>query len=355
MARLAFVLGLLMVAGALLTLSLLGLASERAAMTPSGPRNSATRLAGRKNSNTHRLRLNLQELKHWTLNPAAVQHQRTELASFVDVSAELSLTRSTLLPGQLLHFDYSPQHYVFVVSAALHSLLPISPPFHGRHFNSCAVVGNGGVLTGSGCGQRIDTADFVIRCNFAPTTGYVHDVGNRTSLTTFNPSIVDGRYGGLLTADDRERFLNRLQELDGAVLWIPAFLFHTSAVITRTLVDFFLENKSRLGVQLAWPGPLVAHITRFWRTRALAPKRLSTGMLMYSIASALCDEISLYGFWPFAWEPISGRPLPYHYYARRGARFTTAWQEAHQLPGEFRLFQQLHGQGALRLHLGSCT
>lgn len=173
-----------------------------------------------------------------------------------------SLTRSSVRVGQLLHFDYSSHKYVFSVGENFRSLLPEESPIAHRRFNACAVVGNGGVLGGSRCGRLIDSFDFVLRCNFAPTERFRRDVGGRTDMTTFNPSILEKYYNNLLTVQDRNNFLLSLKRLDGAILWIPAFFFHTSATVTRTLVDFFVEHRDRLKVRLAWPGNIMQHVNR---------------------------------------------------------------------------------------------
>lgn len=94
---------------------------------------------------------------------------------------------------------------------------------------------------------------------------------------------------------------------------------------------------------------------RYWKTKNLSPKRLSTGILMYTLASAMCDEIHLYGFWPFGWDPNTGKELPYHYYDKKGTKFTTKWQETHQLPSEFKLLYKLHREGVTKLSLTHCT
>ncbi|KAF8645032.1 hypothetical protein HU200_066237 [Digitaria exilis] len=59
----------------------------------------------------------------------------------------------------------------------------------GRRFHTCAVVGNSGILLGSGRGAQIDAHDVVIRLNNAPVVGFVSDVGARTSLTVTHSGV----------------------------------------------------------------------------------------------------------------------------------------------------------------------
>lgn len=185
-----------------------------------------------------------------------------EIAQYIDVSHNFTLTKSSVRVGQLMHYDYSSHKYVFSIGENFRSLLPDSSPILNKRYNTCAVVGNSGILTGSRCGAAIDAYDFVFRCNFAPTEVFRRDVGRHTNLTTFNPSILEKYYNNLLTIQDRNNFFLSLKKLDGAILWIPAFFFHTSATVTRTLVDFFVEHRGQLRVQLAWPGNIMQYVNR---------------------------------------------------------------------------------------------
>ncbi|XP_014001586.1 sia-alpha-2,3-Gal-beta-1,4-GlcNAc-R:alpha 2,8-sialyltransferase isoform X2 [Salmo salar] len=287
----------------------------------------------------------------WRYNRTAFTEQRKEISHHIDIAHNFTLTRSSVRVGQLMHYDYSSHKYVFSIGENFKSLLPEASPIVNKHYNVCAVVGNSGILTGSRCGPEIEKFDFVFRCNFAPTEIFRRDVGRRTNLTTFNPSILEKYYNNLLTIQDRNNFFLSLKKLDRAILWIPAFFFHTSATVTRTLVDFFVEHRGQLKVQLAWPG----NIMQYWKTKQLSPKRLSTGILMYTLASSMCEEIHLYGFWPFGWDPNTGKELPYHYYDKKGTKFTTKWQESHQLPAEFKLLYRMHTEGLIKLTLSHCA
>ncbi|XP_019625571.1 PREDICTED: alpha-N-acetylgalactosaminide alpha-2,6-sialyltransferase 2-like [Branchiostoma belcheri] len=71
----------------------------------------------------------------------------------------------------LRHLNTSAHRYMF----------PGWTPDHAGCIR-CAVVGNGGILKGSGKGKEIDGHDFVWRVNAAITEGFEEDVGKRTSF-----------------------------------------------------------------------------------------------------------------------------------------------------------------------------
>ena len=52
--------------------------------------------------------------------------------------------------------------------------------------SKCAIVGNSGALLNSSHGKLIDSHDYVIRFNLAPTEGYENHVGTKTSLRIVN-------------------------------------------------------------------------------------------------------------------------------------------------------------------------
>ncbi|KAJ3706352.1 hypothetical protein LUZ61_010057 [Rhynchospora tenuis] len=58
-------------------------------------------------------------------------------------------------------------------------------------YSSCAVVGNSGILLNSNNGKLIDSHEFVIRINNAPTYPYVEHVGSKTSLSFINSNVLD--------------------------------------------------------------------------------------------------------------------------------------------------------------------
>lgn len=93
-------------------------------------------------------------------------------------------------------------------------------------------------------------------------------------------------------------------------------------------------------------------ICRYWLTNNVHIKRPTTGLLMYTMATRFCEEIHLYGFWPFSLDP-QGKPVKYHYYDTLKYEYTSS-SSPHTMPLEFRTLSTLHRQGALRLHTGVC-
>lgn len=91
---------------------------------------------------------------------------------------------------------------------------------------------------------------------------------------------------------------------------------------------------------------------RYWLTNKVNIKRPSTGLLMYTMATRFCDEIHLYGFWPFP-KDGSGNPVKYHYYDMLKYRYFSN-ASPHRMPLEFKTLKMLHSKGALKLTTSKC-
>ncbi len=92
---------------------------------------------------------------------------------------------------------------------------------------------------------------------------------------------------------------------------------------------------------------------RYWLTNKINIKRPSTGLLMYTMATRFCDEIYLYGFWPFP-KDGNGNPVKYHYYDELRYRYFSK-AGPHRMPLEFKTLKRLHSKGALKLTTSKCT
>ncbi|XP_014828744.1 PREDICTED: alpha-2,8-sialyltransferase 8F-like, partial [Poecilia mexicana] len=188
---------------------------------------------------------------------------------------------------------------------------------------------------------------YFIRCNLAPLlNGYEEHVGVKTDFVTANPSILTYRYGSLLGS--RRRFVESLCQYGDAMLLLPAFSYVVNTALSfralYTIEDF------EMPIQSVFMNPdYLESLAAFWRSHGLLENRLSTGLMMVSLALELCDNVDLYGFWPFGLHPHSFKDLTHHYYDNSEAK-----KSVHVMSDEFKFLLQLHNQGVLKLHLGEC-
>ncbi|XP_035511153.1 alpha-2,8-sialyltransferase 8F-like [Morone saxatilis] len=220
-------------------------------------------------------------------------------------------------------------------------------PFPNKTWDTCAVVGNGGILTNSSCGNTIDSAQFVIRCNLPPlNNGFEKHVGIKTDLVTANPSILIKKYGALM--GHRRPFVESLRSYGNSLLLLPAFSYsHNTPVCLRA---FYTMEDFESPIQPIFFNPeYLEKLALFWRSQGLRAVRLSTGIMMASMALELCANVHLYGFWPFSNHPHNFQALTNHYYDNQPAT-----RGFHAMPTEFDLLLRLHTQGVLKLHLGKC-
>ncbi|XP_034391425.1 alpha-2,8-sialyltransferase 8B [Cyclopterus lumpus] len=287
---------------------------------------------------------------NWTFNKSLSNLIRKNILRFLDPERDISILKGTLKPGDIIHYVFD-RHSTTNISENLYRLLPTVSPMKNQHHRRCAIVGNSGILLNSSCGPDIDSHDFVIRCNLAPVEEYSQDVGWRTNLVTMNPSVVQRAFQDLVSDEWRDRFLQRLQSLSGSVLWIPAFMAKGGEERVEWALRLILLHT--VDVRTAFPSLRLLHAVRgYWLTNNVHIKRPTTGLLMYTMATRFCEEIHLYGFWPFPLDP-QGKPVKYHYYDTLKYEYTSS-SSPHTMPLEFRTLSALHRQGALRLHTGTC-
>ncbi|XP_071821149.1 alpha-2,8-sialyltransferase 8F-like isoform X2 [Apostichopus japonicus] len=232
-----------------------------------------------------------------------------------------------------------------IIDDTIWSSLPKVSPFAGKHFQRCSLVGNGGILRNSSCGQQIDAADFVFRCNLAPVKMFQEDAGSKTNFTTMNPTIINTRYNNLDDMFDIIEMNSDIGEHHG-LLWVPCLAYSGSDTLCK---------KIRAKYDRTDPVMVIGHpdhyrsIKTFWKKRDQS-NRLSTGFYLLSTAIQLCDEVHLFGFWPFDGivEENQLEKVPYHYYDDlERSNFHTFSREFHSL-------LKLHLQGVLSLHPHHC-
>ncbi|KAI8482305.1 hypothetical protein Bbelb_399960 [Branchiostoma belcheri] len=86
-----------------------------------------------------------------------------------------------------------------------------------RHYSTCALVGNSGILLNGSCGDEIDTHDFVIRFNLGPLQDSWKDVGRNVNMTVVNQVIVRKLF--LMFRENKtSEFLDLLRPFNNSVL-----------------------------------------------------------------------------------------------------------------------------------------
>ncbi|XP_049584206.1 alpha-2,8-sialyltransferase 8E-like isoform X2 [Syngnathus scovelli] len=239
-------------------------------------------------------------------------------------------------------------NYSVRVTLDIFKMLAKTNPFSRKMYGTCAVVGSGGILKDSGCGETIDSKDFVIRCNLPPLNGvYSKDVGVRTDLVTTNSSIFSERYESLSGLGPQQKFVEAVKSYGNAQMLMQTFLdehyTQHSIKAVHALEDFNSSIRT-----LALNPNYIRDVYKFWANKDLPGYRPSTGLMIATLALDLCSKVHLYGFWPFDKHPHGGHMLTQHYYDDRKP------DNVHNMPVEFDHRSKLDKQGILKLHLGVC-
>ncbi|XP_023124233.2 alpha-2,8-sialyltransferase 8F-like isoform X2 [Amphiprion ocellaris] len=281
----------------------------------------------------------------WKKQEDNYQKFRSNLSSKCHGLEEAIITQNNKPVGSEIVYDGSKK--TLKVTPELFSIFMKEHPFSNKTLDTCAVVGNGGILINSSCGEMIDSAQFVIRCNLPPlANGYEKHVGIKTDLVTANPSIFNYRFGAL--NGPRHPFVESLRRYGNSLLLIHAFSF--SAYTAVSLRAIYTINDFESPIRPVFLNPeYLKSLLLFWRAQGLRENRLSTGLITTSLALELCNNVHLYGFWPFSNHPHDLHNLTNHYYDDMQAK-----KQFHAMPAEFDLLMRLHSQGILRLHLGDC-
>ncbi|XP_003786831.1 alpha-2,8-sialyltransferase 8F [Otolemur garnettii] len=270
---------------------------------------------------------------------------RAKLASCCDAVQNFVVSQNNTPVGTNMSYEVESKKEIPIRENIFH-MFPVAQPFVEYPYNQCAVVGNGGILNKSLCGAEIDKSDFVFRCNLPPTTGDVSkDVGSKTNLVTVNPSIITLKYGNL--KEKKAVFLEDIATYGDAFLLLPAFSFRANTGTSFKVYYTLRESKARQKVLFFHPKYL-KHLALFWRTKGVTAYRLSTGLMITSVAVELCENVKLYGFWPFS-KTVEDTPVSHHYYDN-----TLPKRGFHQMPKEYSQILQLHVKGILKLQFSKC-
>ncbi|XP_014731080.1 PREDICTED: alpha-2,8-sialyltransferase 8F [Sturnus vulgaris] len=281
----------------------------------------------------------------WVRKPEESTKFRSELASCCDAVHNFIASQSNSPLGSNMSYEVDSKKTI-LITEDIFKMLPVSSPLSVYPFKNCAVVGNGGILKNSSCGAEIDSSDFVFRCNLPPTTGNISkDVGNKTNLVTVNPSIIAQKYNKL--NEKKTEFLENIAVYGDAFLLLPAFSFRsntaTSFKVYHTLKEFKATQRA-----IFFHPTYLRSLAQFWRTKGVKAYRLSSGFMITSAALELCENVKLYGFWPFS-KSTEKMPISHHYYDNQLPK-----PGFHAMPKEYNQILQLHGKGILKLQFGKC-
>uniref|UniRef100_A0ABM5EIU9 Alpha-N-acetylneuraminide alpha-2,8-sialyltransferase-like isoform X1 n=2 Tax=Pogona vitticeps TaxID=103695 RepID=A0ABM5EIU9_9SAUR len=280
---------------------------------------------------------------HWEPDAVAVAKYREELRECCNASFWLVATKENTPLGSHIILD-GDKGQKLSVKSDMWNLLPERSPFSDFQYKYCAVVGNGGILQDSHCGQEIDQADLVVRFNLPPMN-YSDDVGTKTNLVTVNPSILTTKFKNLLAR--RKPFVDALRPYGDALFLIPSFSFvgHSDLGYRAlyTMEDFGLMHRA-LFVNPQYLGCL----SKYWKKGDFQPRRLSSGFMFVNMALEFCQRITLYGFWPFP-HGLEDQAIPHHYYDDALPK-----PGVHAMPAEFSKYLGMYTQGALHIRLGKC-
>ncbi|NWX87554.1 SIA4A sialyltransferase, partial [Nothoprocta ornata] len=161
----------------------------------------------------------------------------------------------------------------------------------------CAVVGNSGNLRQSQYGHDIDSHDFVLRMNRAPTAGFESDVGSKTTHHFVYPES----YREL--AENVSMIVIPFKTLD--LRWIVTAL--TTGTINFTYVPVPRKIKVKKEKIFVYNPAFIKYVYENWLQHH--GRYPSTGLLSLIFALHVCDEVNVYGFgadsrghWHHYWE-----------------------------------------------------
>ncbi|KAM4536212.1 alpha-N-acetylgalactosaminide alpha-2,6-sialyltransferase 2 isoform 2-T2 [Fundulus diaphanus] len=221
----------------------------------------------------------------------------------------------------------------------------------------CAVVGNGGILRGSGQGRNIDEHDLVFRMNGAVIRGFEEDVGTKISFYGFTTNTMKHA----LSWYRSDGFSKVPQSPEIKYIFIPSDIRDyvlMSATLQGQTVPSGRDRGDRPWTYFGHKPPgnfrmlhpqFISYLTHSFLTSPLMTYRQtrdmympSTGALMLLTALHTCDQVSAYGFITKNYADFSD-----HYYdsVPRPLRFFAN----HDLQLEGRLWEALHHRGVLWL------
>ncbi|XP_072911407.1 alpha-2,8-sialyltransferase 8F-like [Hemitrygon akajei] len=279
----------------------------------------------------------------WVKNSTEHRKIRSQLQKCCNASKNFIITQVSTPMGTNISYAVRSKKK-FTITNDVFDLIPKTDPFKDHKLKYCSVVGNAGILINSSCGAEINEADFVFRCNIPPIMDYKDDVGTKTDMVTLNPSILRVRFQHL---DSRRKpFMDHVSIYENALILLPAFSYPSdtsnSFKVSFTLQDFGAKQ------QAIFLNPsYLKSLTQFWKNQGINEMSLSTGLIILSAALEMCEEVWVYGFWPFS-KDVAGNQLLHHYYDNMMPK------KVHSFSNEFYKLLLLHMKGVVKMQAGQC-
>ncbi|XP_078680735.1 CMP-N-acetylneuraminate-poly-alpha-2,8-sialyltransferase-like isoform X1 [Branchiostoma floridae x Branchiostoma belcheri] len=295
--------------------------------------------------------------KEWQMNKTALLHLRQHLDP-LQTAKTFVLSQEDSAKKRRVPFLFrpGPKESLYMKDDMYYSLPKVSP-FSSRSLGVCSLVGNGGILTGSNCGDQIDSSDFVIRFNMAPVCPpYLDDIGRRTDFVTTSRDRMKSKFDSLKSHKGREKFVHHLHDQYGQDTYIVSAPFTIKSNLGSLLeIPEVLRSHNSSAVPLFINPSHAEKMLHVWRKLGLqlpdGETNFSSGFYYASVALELCDQVNMYGFWPFN-EDREGRPVRYHYYKSVDmGGLSNHW---HAMDKEFEKLLELHNRGVLQLISGTC-
>ncbi|XP_026452719.1 beta-1,6-galactosyltransferase GALT29A-like [Papaver somniferum] len=170
-----------------------------------------------------------------------------------------------------------------------------------RKYDSCAVVGNSGILLKTEYGDMMDNHEFVVRLKNARTRGYENYVGSKTSISFINSNLLH------LCSTRETCSCHPYGEM------VPIVMYICQAI---HLMDYIVCNsthKAPLLTTNARFDVLCSRIAKYYSLKLFTEKtrkspqewapshdgslfHYSSGMQAVMLALGICDKVSIFGF-----------------------------------------------------------
>ncbi|XP_078617629.1 alpha-N-acetylneuraminide alpha-2,8-sialyltransferase-like [Branchiostoma floridae x Branchiostoma japonicum] len=290
---------------------------------------------------------------NWAFRPEASERLRSQLEKTADTVNTFVLHKNSTTSNGTIGFTSVPGLYR--ITPSVYNRQPMDTPFQYKQYKTCSIVGSSGILGGSNCGDNINSADFVIRFNMpAVTDEFKDDVGTRTHLVTCNGDTLHYKFKDIRSTHWLRLFRNYVLDNRYGRSLIFTAPFNTRFHLQRLLWFQSVVPKSRLPNRVVFNDSQHKVKTfKFWRERGLTEKSFSSGFYMISSALSFCEEVTVYGFWPFRTDR-GGREVRYHYShsEQHDGGMENEW---HRMDREFVKLVELYKDGVIKLVTQPCN